>query len=166
MVSAKDLAEERVRYVADVYEDDRVLNHLIGLDGIHGVRGEMKNLIFAPLAATGTASRPQASRSWPPALGVSMRTLYKLFVSKEHLVAAYLERMDRDLERRATSIAAPGRSAMRPSANSRSPKRVSATLSPGRGRPTVSRLRNRRRYARSVLGPACSLSWPAAVPAC
>ncbi len=33
--------------VATVYDDDRVLNHLLGLDGPRGVRGEMKNLIFA-----------------------------------------------------------------------------------------------------------------------
>jgi hypothetical protein len=33
--------------VATVYDDDRVLNHLLGLDGLRGVRGEMKNLIFA-----------------------------------------------------------------------------------------------------------------------
>ena len=35
------------RHVAAVYDDDRVLNHLLGLDGPGGVRGEMKNLIFA-----------------------------------------------------------------------------------------------------------------------
>jgi hypothetical protein len=35
------------RDVAAVYDDDRVLNHLLGLDGPHGVRGEMRNLIFA-----------------------------------------------------------------------------------------------------------------------
>lgn len=33
--------------VAAVYDDDRVLNHLLGLDGPRGVRVEMKNLIFA-----------------------------------------------------------------------------------------------------------------------
>jgi hypothetical protein len=33
--------------VAAVYEDNPVLNHLLGLDGLRGVRGEMKNLIFA-----------------------------------------------------------------------------------------------------------------------
>ena len=35
------------RKVAAVYDNDRVLNHLLGLDGPGGVRGEMKNLIFA-----------------------------------------------------------------------------------------------------------------------
>jgi hypothetical protein len=35
------------RDVAGVYDDDRVLNHLLGLDGPRGVRGEMRNLIFA-----------------------------------------------------------------------------------------------------------------------
>jgi len=35
------------RDVAAVYDDDRVLNHLLGLDGPGAVRGEMKNLIFA-----------------------------------------------------------------------------------------------------------------------
>lgn len=35
------------RRVADVYDDDPVLNHLLGLDVPGGVRGEMKNLIFA-----------------------------------------------------------------------------------------------------------------------
>lgn len=35
------------RDVAAVYDDDRVLNHLLGLDGPRGVRGEMRNLIFA-----------------------------------------------------------------------------------------------------------------------
>lgn len=35
------------RRVAAVYDDNRVLNHLLGLDGLGGVRGEMKNLIFA-----------------------------------------------------------------------------------------------------------------------
>lgn len=35
------------RRVADVYDDDRVLNHLLGLHGPGGVRGEMKNIIFA-----------------------------------------------------------------------------------------------------------------------
>jgi hypothetical protein len=35
------------RHVAAVYDDDRVLNYLLGLDGPGGVRGEMKNLIFA-----------------------------------------------------------------------------------------------------------------------
>jgi hypothetical protein len=35
------------RLVATVYDDDRLLNHLLGLDGPGGVRGEMKNLIFA-----------------------------------------------------------------------------------------------------------------------
>jgi len=35
------------RHVAAVYDDDRVLNHLLGLDGPGGVHGEMKNLIFA-----------------------------------------------------------------------------------------------------------------------
>jgi hypothetical protein len=33
--------------VTTVYDGDRVLNHLLGLDGPRGVRGEMKNLIFA-----------------------------------------------------------------------------------------------------------------------
>jgi hypothetical protein len=35
------------RHVARVYDDDRVLNYLLGLDCPGGVRGEMKNLIFA-----------------------------------------------------------------------------------------------------------------------
>jgi len=35
------------RDVAAVYDDNRVLNHLLGIDGPRGVRGEMKNLIFA-----------------------------------------------------------------------------------------------------------------------
>jgi len=35
------------RDVAAVYDDDRVLNHLLGLDAPRGVRGEMRNLIFA-----------------------------------------------------------------------------------------------------------------------
>jgi hypothetical protein len=35
------------RDVAAVYDDNRILNHLIGLNGPGGVRGEMKNLIFA-----------------------------------------------------------------------------------------------------------------------
>ena len=35
------------RDVAAVYDDDRVLNHLLGLDRPRGVRGEMRNLIFA-----------------------------------------------------------------------------------------------------------------------
>ncbi|HUZ51684.1 MAG TPA: hypothetical protein VMU94_04050 [Streptosporangiaceae bacterium] len=35
------------RRVVAVYDDNRVLNHLLGLDGPGGVRGEMKNLIFA-----------------------------------------------------------------------------------------------------------------------
>jgi hypothetical protein len=35
------------RHVAAVYDDDRALNHLLGLDGPGGVSGEMKNLIFA-----------------------------------------------------------------------------------------------------------------------
>jgi hypothetical protein len=35
------------RHVAAVYDDDRILNYLLGLDGPGGVRGEMKNLIFA-----------------------------------------------------------------------------------------------------------------------
>lgn len=35
------------RDVAAVYDDDRVLNHLLGMNGPRGVRGEMKNLIFA-----------------------------------------------------------------------------------------------------------------------
>lgn len=35
------------RDVAEVYDDDPVLNHLLGLNGPRGVRGEMKNLIFA-----------------------------------------------------------------------------------------------------------------------
>ncbi len=35
------------RHVAAVYDDDRVLNHLLGMNGPRGVRGEMKNLIFA-----------------------------------------------------------------------------------------------------------------------
>jgi hypothetical protein len=37
----------RSRKAAAVYDDDRVLNHLLGLNGPGGVRGEMKNLIFA-----------------------------------------------------------------------------------------------------------------------
>jgi hypothetical protein len=35
------------RDVAAVYDDNRELNHLLGLGGPGGVRGEMKNLIFA-----------------------------------------------------------------------------------------------------------------------
>jgi hypothetical protein len=35
------------RRVDAVYDDDRLLSHLLGLDGPGGVRGEMKNLIFA-----------------------------------------------------------------------------------------------------------------------
>lgn len=35
------------RDVAAVYDDNRVLNHLLGMDAPGGVRGEMKNLIFA-----------------------------------------------------------------------------------------------------------------------
>jgi hypothetical protein len=35
------------RAVAEVYDDDPVLNHLLGMGGPGGVRGEMKNLIFA-----------------------------------------------------------------------------------------------------------------------
>jgi hypothetical protein len=65
-ISANELAEECVRFglpaqedredgplqgkyrhVARVYDDDGVLNHLLGLDCPGGVRGEMKNLIFA-----------------------------------------------------------------------------------------------------------------------
>jgi hypothetical protein len=33
--------------VGAVYDDDRVLNHLLGMDRVRGVHGEMKNLIFA-----------------------------------------------------------------------------------------------------------------------
>jgi len=35
------------RRVAAVYDGNRVLNHLLGLEGPGGVRGEMKNMIFA-----------------------------------------------------------------------------------------------------------------------
>ena len=35
------------RDIASVYDDDRLLNHLIALFDAHGVRGDLKNLIFA-----------------------------------------------------------------------------------------------------------------------